>query len=136
MACSIFKDVRSSRIARDLKKTYYLAIILVLIPVIFINLGTTLSAVNADSNDYLINYYSHNSSVLDVNRYSPSTLLDSVKYKRVTLSALTLLPVSKDTLNLKTRKEFAGPTVSNDISIDNFKYVYKLLDLPPPSYSI
>jgi hypothetical protein len=136
MARSIFNYVHWSRIPQDLKKTYYLAIILVLIPVIFINLGTTLSAVNADSNEYLINYYSHNSSVLDVNRYSPSTLLDSVKYKRVTLSALTLLPVSKDTLNLKTRKEFAGPTVSNDISIDNFKYVYQLLDLPPPSNSI
>jgi hypothetical protein len=136
MARSIFNYVHWSKIAQDLKKTYCLAIILVLIPVIFINLGTTLSAVKADSNEYLINYYSHNSSVLDVNRYSQSTLLDSVKYKRVTLSALTLLPVSKDTLNLKNRKEFAGPTVSNDISIDNFKYVYQLLDLPPPSNSI
>jgi hypothetical protein len=136
MAYSILNYAFWDRMSRDLKKTYYLAIILVLIPVIFISLGTTLSVVKTDSNEYLINFYSHNSSALEINRYSQSTALDEIKYKRVTLSAPALLHDSKFPLSLKHFKDKFGLSIFNDLSVENFKYKYLLSDLPPPSNTI
>jgi spore germination protein GerM len=129
------------RISRN--NTYSLTILLVLFTLLFAHEGTGSGTIRGSYNSDGINYYFPNSAVINYppnsiafeanNQSSQSSILAGIKNKRSAFSALTLIKIDNCTINLKIYKNaniLANPI---DISQDNFKLKYLLLDLPPPS---
>ena len=115
-----------------LNKTLCLITLLVCSLVLFVNLGTTLSASQQSGNDILINYYAPNSIALELNRFDQSKIEERIKQKRSSLFTLTLYHLFDATLDLKIQKDVGLIIVHDYTSCDNLKYKYLLLDLPPP----
>jgi|WetSurMetagenome_2_1015567.scaffolds.fasta_scaffold223888_2 hypothetical protein len=115
-----------------LNKILCLMTLLVCTLVLFVNLGTTLSASQQSSNGILINYYSPNLIAFELNRFDQSKIEERIKQKRSTLFALPLYLLLGAALDLKIQKN-VGLILAHDFtSYDNLKYKYLLLDLPPP----
>jgi hypothetical protein len=115
-----------------LNKTLCLITLLVCSLVLFVNLGTTLSASQQSSNDILINYYAPNSIALELNRFDQSKIEERIKQKRSTSFLFAFYHLFEATLDLKIQKDVGLITALDYSSYENLKYKYLLLDLPPP----
>jgi hypothetical protein len=130
MKYSILKNTLLSKVKVALCRHPYF---LFLLPILFINFGTTFNAPNSAINGCIINYYSQNSAAIEAAQSNQSRLLESNKNNRVVFSTFSLIPGPKYALNLVIYHDISNSLNLNSFPHDNFKLIYLLSDLPPPS---
>lgn len=143
MKYAFFKKTFQGMMRISRNKTYSLTILLVLFPLLFTNDGTGSGTILGTDNGDEITYYFPNAAVINYppnsiafeanNQSSQSSTLAGIKNKRSAFSALTLIKIDNCAVNIKIYKNANIVVYPNDISRDNFKLKYLLLDLPPPS---
>jgi hypothetical protein len=136
MEYTLLKNTLLSKVKIALCRHRYLAMFLVLLPILFISFGTTFSSVKSDTSVYIINYYSQNAVAIEATQSNQLRLLEAAKNNRVVFSAFSLIPHPKYALNLTICHDISDSLILNNIPHHSCKRIYLLSDLPPPSYLI
>jgi hypothetical protein len=136
MVSSILKKVIRNRLRISGKWTRNLQFLLLLIPILFINLGIDPVVAKAESKDFVVLNCSNDVAVLNANRLNESRVLPANKIKRISISSTKEIHNLKNDFHLKTCKEVTYFLLLVNLPLENYELEYLLLDLPPPSNTV
>lgn len=132
MVYSILKKLIYNRLRISSKWNHNLQFLLLLVPILFINLGIDPVVVKAESKDIVVLNCSNDVAVFEANRLNESRVLPANKIKRISISSPKEIHTLKNDIYLRTCKEVSYFLFLVNLPLENYELECLLLDLPPP----